>query len=151
MQKADRITCGVLLVFSAYIIKTSLDYGMTRNNITGPGFIPFWVGVALALLAALLLLQTFRPADASESAADFDRESLMSCALYIGGSTAVVIATPFLGLMVPTGIAVCVFAKFKGDKSWKSSILLALGTAVGIFLLFDLALGVALPKGPFGF
>lgn len=151
MQKADRITCGVLLAFSAYIMTTALDYGMTRNKITGPGFIPFWVGAALALLSVLLFIQTFRRSGGGESDVRFDRESLMSCVLYIGGSAAVIIAARFIGLLIPTCVAVCLFVKYKGTPSWKQSILVALGTTVGIYLLFDVALGVILPKGPLGF
>lgn len=151
MQKADRITCGVLFLFSAYVIKTSLDYGLTRNKITGPGFIPFWVGVALALLSALLLLQTFHRKDEETGAVIFDRRSLSSCLLYVGGGVAVIVASRFLGLLLPVGIAVLLFAKLKGTNSWKSAALLAFCTAAGIFVLFDMILGVALPKGPFGF
>lgn len=151
MQKADRITCGVLLLFSAYVINKSLAYGLTRNSISGPGFIPFWVGLALVLLSVLLLIQTFYRKDEARDSPIFDRESFLACLLYVGGGVLVIVATKFLGLLLPVGIAVFFFSKLKGSGTWKKSVILAICTTAGIFVLFNLILHVDLPISPFGF
>ena len=59
MKKADRIfgIIGLGLALWCYLESTRLDY---RTEFTpGPGFMPFWVGVVLALLSCYLILDSF--------------------------------------------------------------------------------------------
>jgi hypothetical protein len=60
MRKADRIfgVIGLGLSLWCYLESTKFDY-MTQFT-PGPGFMPFWVGVVLALLSCYLLFNTFR-------------------------------------------------------------------------------------------
>jgi putative tricarboxylic transport membrane protein len=60
MKKADRIfgVIGLGLALWSYLESTRLTY-MTEFT-PGPGFFPFWVGVALALLSVFLLFDTFK-------------------------------------------------------------------------------------------
>jgi putative tricarboxylic transport membrane protein len=60
MRKADRIfgVIGLGLSLWCYLESTKFDY-MTQFT-PGPGFMPFWVGVILALLSCYLLFDTFR-------------------------------------------------------------------------------------------
>ncbi len=60
MRKADRIfgVIGLALSLWCYLESTKFDY-MTQFT-PGPGFMPFWVGVVLALLSCYLLFDTFR-------------------------------------------------------------------------------------------
>jgi putative tricarboxylic transport membrane protein len=59
MRKADRIfgVIGLGLSLWAYLESTRLDY-MTEFT-PGPGFMPFWVGVVLALLSFYLIIDSF--------------------------------------------------------------------------------------------
>jgi putative tricarboxylic transport membrane protein len=59
MKKADRIfgVIGLGLAFWSYLESTRLQY-MTEFT-PGPGFFPFWVGVALALLSFYLIIETY--------------------------------------------------------------------------------------------
>jgi putative tricarboxylic transport membrane protein len=59
MKKADRIfgVIGLGLSLWCYLESTRLTY-MTEFT-PGPGFLPFWVGVALALLSVYLIVNTF--------------------------------------------------------------------------------------------
>jgi len=59
MKKADRIfgIIGLGLALWCYLESTRLDY---RTEFTpGPGFLPFWLGVALAVLSAYLIADSF--------------------------------------------------------------------------------------------
>jgi putative tricarboxylic transport membrane protein len=60
MKKADRIfgIIGLGLALWSYLESTRLTY-MTEFT-PGPGFFPFWVGVALALLSCYLIVDTYR-------------------------------------------------------------------------------------------
>ena len=59
MKKADRIygVIGLLLALWCYLESRKFTY-MTEFT-PGPGFMPFWVGVVLAILSCYLLLDTF--------------------------------------------------------------------------------------------
>jgi hypothetical protein len=59
MKKADRIfgIIGLGLALWCYLESTRLHY---RTEFTpGPGFMPFWLGVALALLSCYLIADSF--------------------------------------------------------------------------------------------
>jgi hypothetical protein len=59
MKKADRIygVIGLGLALWSYLESTRLTY-MTEFT-PGPGFFPFWVGVALAILSVYLIIDTY--------------------------------------------------------------------------------------------
>jgi putative tricarboxylic transport membrane protein len=59
MKKAERIygVIGLGLAFWSYLESTRLTY-MTEFT-PGPGFFPFWVGVALAFLSVYLIIDTY--------------------------------------------------------------------------------------------
>lgn len=59
MRKADRIygVIGLGLALWCYIESRKFDY-MTQFT-PGPGFMPFWVGVVLALLSFYLIVDSF--------------------------------------------------------------------------------------------
>jgi putative tricarboxylic transport membrane protein len=59
MKKADRIfgVVGLGLSLWSYLESKRLTY-MTEYT-PGPGFLPFWVGVVLALLSVYLIVSTF--------------------------------------------------------------------------------------------
>jgi putative tricarboxylic transport membrane protein len=59
MKKADRIfgVIGLGLSLWLYLESTRLTY---KTEFTpGPGFLPFWVGVVLALLSIYLIIETY--------------------------------------------------------------------------------------------
>jgi ABC-type nickel/cobalt efflux system permease component RcnA len=155
MQKADRVTSVLLLLLGGYILVQSLQLGMTRNGITGPGFISFWVGVGILLSAAFLLAGSFKTAnkdiEKDENAAvkinQFDKDSLIALALYIGGAGAVVLLSGIFGIMLPICAYMCVIAKLRGVKTWGQSVFLAVAATIVIYVLFDVFLGVPLPWG----
>lgn len=72
MRKADRIfgVIGLGLSLWCYLESTRLTY--MAEFTPGPGFMPFWVGVILAILSCFLLFDTFR-----RKATDKDNKSVL--------------------------------------------------------------------------
>ncbi len=60
MRKADRIfgVVGLGLSLWAYLESTKFKY--MEQFTPGPGFMPFWVGVTLAILSSYLIYDSFR-------------------------------------------------------------------------------------------
>ncbi len=61
MKKADMITGIVLLVLSGYVIWESWLMPPSATFGPGAGFLPFWLGVLLAVLAVILFVAGLAP------------------------------------------------------------------------------------------
>jgi len=61
VRNADRLTAVLLLVFSAAFSAGALKYYRWWGD-DGPGsaFLPFWLGLVMALLALMLLVKSLR-------------------------------------------------------------------------------------------
>ena len=64
MNRAYQITGVVFLLLAAFIARESLELKFYTSNGPGPGFFPFWLSMALGLLAVLMILKaTFRESE----------------------------------------------------------------------------------------
>ncbi len=86
MKKADRITAIVLLLFSAFIIEESAKMDLFVEFAPGYGFFPFWLGILMALLSLMLLVDASRrPAEKDEAAPIPGRQALIKVVLVLAG------------------------------------------------------------------
>ncbi len=139
---------AMLLVAGATVYESAkLPFGVARNP--GPGFMPWWIGVALGILSVLLgahALRTGRiegPARRSERGAWHQVAGLLvALALYVA-------ALSPLGYPASTFLLVLLMLRSMA----RARPVLALGLAVlaagGSYLLFAVWLKVPLPPGPF--
>lgn len=72
MRKADRIFGAVGLGLSLWCYLESLKFHYRTQFTPGPGFMPFWVGVTLAILSCYLIFDSFR----REASEEYDKEIL---------------------------------------------------------------------------
>ena len=137
-----------LAALGAAIAALSWRYGFGTLARPGPGLYPFFVGVAIVLLAALAL--ALRAADPVQGAAPLDRASRRRLALMSAIFAFWVLAMPALGYVLVTLLAVYAYAKTLGLEGHAKPVALAAGTALFIYLLFDHWLYIDLPRGIFG-
>jgi hypothetical protein len=159
MRIWDRAVALLLLAFSVYMIAAALDMGYFEGRVPGPGFAPSWIGVGLALAAAVVLLGTFysnrageRPMNGGTVPAEGTVRSLRpgtSLLLVPMIPGAVLLANP-LGMLTALGIMLLAGARVLGAP-WRSALLFALGLPAAFHLVFVLWLNVPLPRGPWGF
>ena len=65
MRRADRITGAALLALAVAFGAGALKhYAYWGPNGPGPAFLPFWLGVVMAVLAIILLVDALRSTDA---------------------------------------------------------------------------------------
>lgn len=151
MRKADRIMSLVIFIVGICIVAESLTFDFFDHGSPGPGFLPFWVGLCLALLAGAQLIGSFRKAAAeSDEPNPFTREGFKPFVVFLGGSTLLVLVTPITGLMIPLGLLTGFSAWYFGTKNKRTIILLTVLTPLITYGLFDAFLGVPLPKGILG-
>jgi len=152
MNRAYQITGVVFLLLAAFIAWESLELKFYTNNGPGPGFFPFWLSMALGLLAVLMILQaTFResepmPEGFFASRAGYLRAGAIVVALAVTTALLDIVGFPLTMLVT---ILFLLFAL--GRPSLIVTLLVSAAGSFGWFYLFDRWLKVPLPMGFFGF
>ena len=153
MRKADRITAALLLAFSAAFVAGALKY-YTWWGDSGPGsaFMPFWLGLAMAALALLLLLRGPRPADVivDEAGGPFPRgEGAKRVLVVLGVTVAFVVLMQVIGMIVGGAIFLAILMRYLERHPWWLTIVVSLSAAAVNWLVFAHWLRVPLPQGIF--
>jgi hypothetical protein len=133
-----------LLATAVFFTWQSALLPMGHIGLPGPGFFPFALGIALALLALAILYVAWRMRD-GDSVYLGHRDVLVVFAALVG----VALTFEWLGAYVSLGALTAGLLIFVGRASlWR----VALGTVLGmaaVWVVFKVLLGVQLPNGPF--
>jgi putative tricarboxylic transport membrane protein len=139
---------GVGIFFSIYA--RTVEIG-TWNE-PGPGFLPFWAGSTLTVMAIALLLGSFarkawpaRPSFFPQS--DSWKRVLATFLSLIAYN---LLLTP-LGFTVTTFLFLAFLVKFIFPQNWRRTLLVSALGSISARLLFINFLETQLPKGFFGF
>ncbi|MFO7708400.1 MAG: tripartite tricarboxylate transporter TctB family protein [Desulfobacterales bacterium] len=150
MKRPYQLLALILFLLSLLIAYESLQLKYYTSLGPGPGFFPFWLSLALAVLAIAMFIQaTFkkappRPIDFVDTRLGYMRACAM-CAAWIwatfmlerlGYRLTMLVFFPFLLLTL-------------GSVRWYLVILISLLGALIAFYLFTLVLSAPLPVGPF--
>ena len=118
----DRAAAAVLLLFGLGGTVEAYRLTIGAPGRPGPGFFPFWLALALSLVALALL----------------------AAAAYAG-------ALEPLGFLLTTFLFLLFMLRAIEPRRWISSIAISAATAVASHLVFKVWLAVQLPAGPWGF
>lgn len=147
---ANRIAGIILFLFGLYVFVESWNLAYTLNRIPGPGFMPKWVSLFIMILAIVPIVKSFRQGESDEKQ-PFNKPELKNAGVIVGSAIMAIVLSRVLGLCLAIGLMCGAIAKFTGPTSWKKVIGITVATPVGAFLIFDVILGVPLPRGIFGF
>ncbi len=118
----------------------------------GAGFLPFWCGALLALLSLLLFLNTFwQPAVSPTKSVFPSRRALLTLGGVIASLAVYILTLEILGFLVGTGLLTAFLLGVVEREKWSTTILVAVLNSAGLFLVFQVLLGVNLPTNRFGF
>jgi putative tricarboxylic transport membrane protein len=68
----------------------------------------------------------------------------------VGGLAFMALALPYAGFALTGALAMVLLVRTAGDSSWPGAIVLALASVAVVMWLFGQVLGMALPRGPWG-
>ena len=151
-RSAKELFSGVILaVFGLYVTIASARFSYFSEDGPGPGFLPFWLGIALCALALGLVTVNLwrrapRPLHATRSWLG-ERRALFGWSALM----AAIILFPLLGFTLSLVLLAFFLVAIMEGRSFWSAVVIALGIGVGFHLIFVVALGLSLPKSPLGF
>jgi len=110
------------------------------------GYFPFYLSLVLGGATLWGLLAALRQPAVGKA---FVHRAQLRRVLQVFIPTALFcLVTQFLGLYVGSFLLIAGFMRFVGRIAWWKSIVASLGFAVTMFVVFDLAFDVIMPKGP---
>lgn len=153
MKKADKIIGLIILAFAGLVIVESMRMPQEGGNFEpGIRFLPFWLGVIMAVLAALLTANAWRkPAEEAVRRLWPNRQALISIVLLLAGLAAYIALLETLGFLVDTLLFNAFLIGVVMRATWRMTLSVALGSSVALYVIFKVLLEVPLPKNLFGF
>ena len=151
LKKGDVISGAVLAALGVFIITQALAWDYYTLDGPGPGFFPFWYGVAMVVLSLLLVLNAARADSDRESKAGVDwpatgraMTTWLAFALSVG-------LMDFLGFLISFALLAFFIVAVIFRRPFVTATVVAVVSALAFHLIFPVALSVSLPTGPFGF
>lgn len=153
-RSRGQLTLGAfVLALGAFMLVTIADVPASAGySGIGPGAVPRLVGVVLVGLGALLLLEAWRSGfkgldEAAERALGFDTGGFLrvSAGILLFG-----LLIERTGFIVASALLFVAVARGFGSRRWLRDAIIGLVLAGAVFALFDLGLGLTLPRGVFG-
>ena len=151
-MKRTRLYCNIFwLLFSLSLCIESyrLNIGEIRNP--GPGFFPFCVGLVMAGLSLIAIIQSAGKYEREEKSEHQEPFRWWNIAIILAAILAYALVLETVGFLICTFLFVSLLLKVVEPQSWKATILGGLIMAVSADILFNLILQSQIPSGIFGF
>lgn len=144
------IASAVLLVFGLAVAWRSLHYGWGSLDNPGAGFVPFLAGAAMAGFSAYTLVRSFvkgwHPLAQRWAGAKWQRPLITIICLILYS-----VFLRDLGFPIATFVLALFLYRMLTPSRWAETLLAAVLTTLGFYLMFEVWLEVQLPKGPLTF
>jgi len=151
MKNPDQYSGIFWILLGGAITVSSFFYGVGSFSTPGPGFITFLAGAVLTLLSVILFISSTRAKGAGESLRSLWEGRQTGKALYILGLLVayMFLVTP-LGFLLSTFLLLIFLFRVQAAYSLRQLIFLSAAATVASLVVFDVWLGVQLPRGFIG-
>lgn len=141
-SQMHRLPGLVLLALSVYFAWESVKLGLGETMRVGPGLWPLMICSFTAAAAGTLVIVDKR--------SDYEAWTKRSLRLLAGvGALALfIVAFGLIGFVLPAAALMLFLLRYFAAEPWRVAIPVALATAVFLYLVFVVALGVPFPAGP---
>jgi len=150
MRRHDPWAAGFLLLFSVLASLEARKLTVGELGRPGPGFLPFFLAVALSIVSLALLSQSLRNKSAKETTHRSEPWGSGKVAWTLFGLFVYAFALEPLGFLLSTFFLMLFLFKAVDPLRWASAIGGAIATSLLTYTLFKLWLHVPLPTSPWG-
>lgn len=121
------------------------EYSMGSAARMGPGYFPFWLGIVLALMGAVVLISALAKSADTTTITRYDFRILF---LVIGSVVLYGFALRYLGLYISVFLLVLVSSLASHEFNWKVAVANGLFLVAFSYLAFIRGLGLIFPLWP---
>ncbi len=152
MRNRDLVSSVACIVLGGLFVVGALREGLMRRGVPGPGFLPFFSGLALVFVSLCLFLPALVQGGQAERKDFFpDANSFRKLLLAVVALVAFGATLEYAGYLLTTFFFILFVTRIMEPKSWRTVSVLAFVSAVMSYLLFVSLLKVPLPEGFLGF
>jgi len=148
IRTVDMVTSVLLAAFAALMAFDNWRTGMAWS-FDGPqaGYLPFYLSVILGGASLYGLVAAYL--NKAEARVSFvTRDQLRRVLQVFLPTLAFIIATQWLGIYVASFLLVAGFMRYVGHIAWWKCLVTSLVFTAAMFITFDVAFDVIMPKGP---
>jgi putative tricarboxylic transport membrane protein len=149
-KRGDIISGAALAGLGVFIIVEARGWEYLGADGPGPGFFPLWYGILMVALALLLSAAGFIRR-ASEPARPVNWGEIGRALAAWAGLVLCVGLLKILGFLLAFGLFTFFLVAVMYRRPLGTALAVSVGMSAGFYLLFPLALNVALPAGKLGF
>ena len=146
MRRSEIVGAIVSIIVGLFIVvqAAQLEYWMSMGP--GPGFVPLWAGIAIALSGIFLLIQTLRsPRGAKKPPNGQNRSGMVWMAAAM--TVLAALGMNFIGFSLTSFIFIAVLIGMSGSHRMTTTIGVAAVVTIVFLLVFRWGLQVPLPAG----
>ena len=151
MRVAEFVMAVSMAIFSIYLMwkSTELPIGWIAGEGPGGGAWPFWLSVIMLICCLVILYRWFKKEGFIATSTDVFMESQVLIDVGLVALSLILTVALFyiIGVYGALPLFIIFFLRFFGKHTWKITGLVTVLTPVVVFLFFEIALKITLPKG----
>ena len=152
MKQPDQYAGIFWILLGVVITVSSFFYGVGSFSTPGPGFITFGAGAILTALSLLLWVSAGKSKGSAQSLRSLWEGRQTGKAFYILGLlVAYMLLLSPLGFLISTFLLLILLFRVQGAYSLKTVFFLSASATLASLVVFDVWLGVQLPRGFMGY
>ena len=152
MGKSDRVSGSFWFLFCLFIIYESYRLGLGNLYQPGPGFLFFWAGIVVAIMALIVVVQSFRAQPEEEAKeAPTGKRTATKVILVLVALFLYAVLMEYLGFFIVTLLLFMFLLAVIEKKKWWFAVLVSVAVTLFAYLVFETALQSQLPKGILSF
>jgi putative tricarboxylic transport membrane protein len=150
-DKSNLIAAACLAAFGIYVVYVGSKLSYVSEVGPGPGFFPFWIGIGLLVFGAYQMVLSYASARRhSDPVAPLWSGSGRALGAWLGLAVAIALFR-WIGFALSFVLLTIFLIVVLDRRPFVLAVGIGAGLALAFYIVFEFALGVSLPKGPWGF
>ncbi len=150
MNRADRISGIFWLIFGILVSAESARLGLGTLHRPGPGFLYFYAGIFLSLMALIILVRAFATKSRGPQESVFSGGRIRKALSVLTAVFVYALLMERVGFVPLTLLLFLFILGIIEKKRWWVAVLTSVAVTLAAYLIFETALHSQLPKGLLG-